>query len=334
MKRLSRRAFNKALGLAAAATATPSAASGAMCAASTPTPFALATTTWSFHMPLFRGELKATDMPALVQGLGLSTLEWTAKCFRDLSAGREIIFQAPPAPFFQELRGACDDAGVNSHVVNVGGPFYLSSADAATRQRAIDFCVQYVEPAQALGAKILRTELYCDVPAGPDRDARAKEYAMEGIHALLDRTADTALIINVENHHGISSHPEWLADLIRSMNHPRMGLTADTNNFRTDIDMPYEASADTIPRYVDRYEGLETLMPVANWVSAKTYTFDNTGYEIALDYPRILSILLRRGYAGALSIEYEGNEPPAEGVRKSVEMFQRLNNHIGALDSL
>ena len=92
---------------------------------------------------------------------------------------------------------------------------------------------------------------------------------MEGLHLLLDKTADSALTINVENHHGISSQPEWLADLVRSMDSARIGLSADTNNFRIDQDMPYDRNFDQLPRYVDRYEGLETLMPLANWVSAK-----------------------------------------------------------------
>src|SRR5688500_6239300 len=44
---------------------------------------------------------------------------------------------------------------------------------------------------------------------------------------------------------------------------------------------PYAADRAALPRYVDRYRGLEILMPLANWVSAKTHTFDSTGYEIA-----------------------------------------------------
>lgn len=72
-------------------------------------------------------------------------------------------------------------------------------------------------------------------------------------------------------------------------------------------------------------------MPLATWVSAKTYTFDNTGYEIAFDYPRIIQIILKSGYSGPLSIEYEGNENPADGVRHSVNMLRRLQEHISKL---
>ena len=290
--------------------------------------FKIAVMTWSFQFKLWRGELKATEVPALVSTMGVDALEWSAKTFRDLQGGRELMFQAPPADFFTDLRKASDDAGVRSMVMSAGGNYYLASADNASRQKALDYFMQYVKPAQILGCDILRAELYCNAPHGPNREQEAKKLAMQGLHELLDKTADTNLIINIENHHGISSQPEWLADLVKSMDHPRIGLTVDTNNFRIDQDMPYERDFGALPRTVDRYQGLETLMPLADWVSAKAYAFDGTGYEVSMDYPRIIDIILKSGYSGYLSIEYEGGGDSIEGVRKTAKMFQRLRGHF------
>lgn len=329
MQNFSRRGFNAALTTAVASLAAPplnAATPAGKPGARKPGPN-LAVQSWTFHNELFRGEIKAAQLPGIVKALGIDTMEWTAKTFRPLTGGRDTMFQAPPASFFRDLRQASDEAGVKTHVFNVGGPYFLAGASPATRQKAIDYCLQYVEAAQILGSPIFRSELYCDLPHGPGRGPQAKALAMAGWNTLLERTADTNLIISVENHHGISAEPEWLADLVRSMKHPRVGLTVDINNFRTDMDMPYEPNRDALPRYVDRYRGLEILMPLANWVSAKTYTFDSTGYEIAIDYPRIMKIIRGSGYTGPLSIEYEGNEPSAEGLRKSIEMFRKLAAH-------
>jgi L-ribulose-5-phosphate 3-epimerase len=329
MQSFSRRSFNTALVTAAGSLAASplNAQAPAAKAAGEKAGTKLAAQSWTFHNQLFRGEIRAVQLPGIVKSLGIETIEWTAKTFRPLANGRETMFQAPPASFFRDLRKASDDAGVKTHVFNVGGPYYLAGADPATRQKAIDYCLQYVEGALILGSPIMRSELYCDIPHGPGREQKAKQAAMAGWNALLEKTIDTDLIISVENHHGISAEPVWLADLVRSMKHPRVGLTVDVNNFRTDMDMPYEQHQDALPRYVDRYEGMEILMPLANWVSAKTYTFDSTGYEIAIDYPRIMKIIRGSGYTGALSIEYEGNEPPLEGLRKSVAMFGKLAAH-------
>ena len=326
---ITRREMNKALlassALMAAATHVSSAG-----AAEKQVPeeiFKIAVMTWSFQFKVWKGELKATDIPGIVSDMGVDAIEWEAKTFRDLRDGREAMFKAAPPAFFTELRKAADDAGVRNRVLSAGGPFYLASVDQAGLQQALDYYRQWVEPAQILGSDILRVELYCNAPAGPNRAAEAKKLSMAGLQALLDETADTNLIINVENHHGISSQPEWLADLVRSMDNPRIGLTADTNNFRVDQNMPYERNFDDLPRYVDRYQGLETLMPLANWVSAKSYAFDGTGYEVSMNYPRIIDIITKSGYTGYLSVEYEGEGDTVEGVRKTVEMFERLREH-------
>lgn len=288
----------------------------------------IAVASWSFHMALWRGEMHARDLPQLVKALGVSAIEWTSKTFRPLSGGRELMFQAPPAAFCDELRTAADDAGVASEVLGAGGPYYLATPDMSVRNKALDFFLQYVEPAQRLGCRILRAELYSDLPRAPDRDQEAKKWAVEGLHQLLDRTAGSGLIINVENHHGVSSQSAWLVDLLASMDHPRLGLTADTNNFRIDQDMPYQARTDQLPRYEDRYQGLKTLMPFANWVSVKTFAFDSTGHEATMDYPRILKIIRDSGYQGHLAIEYEGAGDTLEGVRASVQMLQLVQRYF------
>ena len=60
----------------------------------------------------------------------------------------------------------------------------------------------------------------------------------------------------------------------------------------------------------------------------RAYAFDGTGYEISMDYPRIIDIILRSGYSGYLSVEYEGGGDTIEGVGKTVEMLQRLREHF------
>lgn len=290
--------------------------------------FGIAFSSWCFHMQLWRGELKATDLPGMASELGVDALEWTAKTFRDLKGGRELMFQAPKAAFFHDLRAAAGSAGVSNKVMNVGGPFFLASIDAAVQQKALDYILQYIEPAQILGCNILRSELYFDGERKPGWKDEARARALEGVQILLEKTAGSGLTINVENHHGISSRPEWLAGLVEAVDNPRFGLTVDTNNFRIDQDNPYDQDHTSLPQYVDRYEGLQTLLPMANWISAKCYAFDSTGYEISMNYPRIIEIILSGGYSGYVSVEYEGDGDPLVGVRQSVDMLRRLRAHF------
>ncbi len=331
MGTISRRQFNRVLGFAGLSalsmSSLPAAPVSAVGAPSAPL-YRIAFSSWCFHMPLWRGELQAQALPGIARELGVDALEWTAKTFRDLKGGRELMYRAPPEPFFHSLREAADEAGIENKVTNVGGPFFLASRDAAVQQQALDFVMQYVEPAQILGSDILRVELYYDGERKPGWERDALQRAAGGIHRLLELTRDSGLLINVENHHGISSRPEWLAGLVETVDSPRFGLTVDTNNFRVDQDNPYAQDSSSLPEYVDRYLGLETLMPFASWVSAKCYAFDATGYEISMDYPRILEIILAAGYRGYISVEYEGAGDPLGGVRQGVNMLEALRPHF------
>jgi hypothetical protein len=127
---------------------------------------------------------------------------------------------------------------------------------------------------------IVPSENRLEIQGGDKRGLIYGALAAAGVQRLLEKTKDTGLAINVENHHGISSQPEWLAGLVKAVDSTRFALTVDTNNFRVDQDNPYEQDPSALPEYVDRYEGLRTPMPFANWVSAKCYAFDSTGYEV------------------------------------------------------
>jgi len=135
----------------------------------------IAFSSWCFHMPLWRGEMKARELPEIARSLEVNALEWTAKTFRDLRGGQDAMYKAPPTAFFQELRLASDNAGISNKVLNVGGPFFLAGVTDAEQQKALAYIMQYVEPAQMLGCEILRTELYFDGEHKPGWEQEAKK---------------------------------------------------------------------------------------------------------------------------------------------------------------
>lgn len=74
-----------------------------------------------------------------------------------------------------------------------------------------------------------------------------------------------------------------------------MALNLDTGNFRE-----------------DPYAEIEQAAPSA--VTAHVKVHFGGGAHEEIDYPRIVSIFNRIGYAGYLSIEYEAAEDPITGV--------------------
>jgi L-ribulose-5-phosphate 3-epimerase len=121
------------------------------------------------------------------------------------------------------------------------------------------------------------------------------------------------LFVVVENHGGLSSHGDWLAGVMRLVDHPRVGTLPDFGNF-------YE---------YDRYQGVADLMPWARAVSAKSHDFDDQGNETSTDYRRMMQIVLDAGYRGWVGIEYEGRRlPEREGIRRTLQLLERIRSEM------
>jgi L-ribulose-5-phosphate 3-epimerase len=69
-----------------------------------------------------------------------------------------------------------------------------------------------------------------------------QKLAADGLRQLCEFADPHGINVIVENHGGLSSHGEWLAGVMKLVNHPRCGTLPDFGNF-------YE---------YDRYQGVES----------------------------------------------------------------------------
>ena len=76
---------------------------------------------------------------------------------------------------------------------------------------------------------------------------------------LTEFGAKLKIAVIVENHGGLSSNGQWLAGVMKLVNHPRCGTLPDFGNF-------YD---------YDRYQGVAEMMPYAKAVSAKSHDFES-----------------------------------------------------------
>ena len=99
----------------------------------------------------------------------------------------------------------------------------------------------------------------------------------------------------VENHGGLSSNADWLAEVIEKVNHPRCGTLPDFGNFGIKPGESY-----------DSYAGVKKLLPWAKGVSVKDRVWDGHGKQFDLDFDRMLKIVLDSGFDGYCGIEFGG----------------------------
>lgn len=253
-----------------------------------------------------RGELDPLDFPKVARALGIDGVEYVNTFFKD---------RARDSDWLGELRSRCEGEGVESLLIMCDGEGNLGDPDAAARAQAVDNHEKWLEAAAFLGCHAIRV----NAASRGDRDEQ-KKLSADGLRGLCELADDHAVDVLVENHGGLSSDGQWLAETIAAVDHPRAGTLPDFGNFRIGEDEVY-----------DRYLGVEQLMPKAKAVSAKSYDFDPSGNETTIDFPRMMKIVLDAGYRQWVGIEYEGRVlPEMEGIRKTQQLLERTREELAS----
>ena len=296
--RISRRRF---LQSAAAAAAVPGVASAWAQGRNAP-PFRISLAQWSLHRTLKKGELDHLDFARVSkEKFGIEAIEYVNQFF---------MGKAKDAAYLAEMNTRAKDNGVYQHLIMCDGEGQLGDPDAARRTTAVENHYKWVEAAKTLGCAMIRV----NAASAGSREEQEK-LAADGLRQLTEFADTHAISVVVENHGGLSSDGQWLAGVMKRVNHPRCGTLPDFGNFTE----------------YDRYQGVADLMPYAKAVSAKSYDFDAKGDETKIDYRRMMKIVLDAKFRGWVGIEYEGNTlPEPEGIAATKKLLEKIRGEIRA----
>jgi sugar phosphate isomerase/epimerase len=271
----------------------------------------LAVSAWSFHTPLYAGKLRQSDVPAEVAALGLRHVELLEMFLWRKPPGvlQRVLRRAAPATSLtadysretlNELRSARLRAGVQlaCWVVDTD----LTITDADTRRAQLTHIGTAIEAARFLGAPLLRI-----TTGGKEGDSDAVGRAIDALRVVLPAAIAGGVKLAIENHLGLSADPHVLVEIASALNSPHVGVCLDLGNFR-------EGEAD---------EGMRLLAPYAIHVHAKSHSFGADGQETKINYGAAMETLRTAGYDGVLSIEFEGDGDPADGIRKTKALIEK-----------
>jgi sugar phosphate isomerase/epimerase len=285
----------------------------------------LAISAWSFHEPLYAGKLRQTDVPAEVAALGFRHAEllemflWRKppnlfqRLLRRGSAPFSLVGtlrgagdegQSPTVDYsrdtLNELRGARLRAGTQLACWAVDTD--LTIADADTRRAQLAHISTAIEAARFLGAPLVRI-----TTGGKEGESDVVSRVVDTLRVVRPVAVARGVRLAIENHFGLSADPNALVEIVRVLSSFHIGVCLDLGNFR-------EGEAD---------EGIKLLAPHAIHVHAKSRAFDVDGEESSINYRTAMSALHAAGYDGILSIEFEGDGSPAEGIRKTKSLIER-----------
>ena len=263
-------------------------------------PFKISLAQWSLHRELQAKTLDHLDFAMVARKeFGIEAVEYVNSFFKD---------RAENAAYLAEMNQRAKDLGVYQHLIMIDGEGRLGDPDAAKRTQAVENHYKWVTAAKTLGCVTIRVNA---ASAGTFEEQMA--LAADGLRRVCEFADRHAINVVVENHGGLSSNGDWLAGVMRRVNHPRCGTLPDFGNF-------YE---------YDRYQGVIDLMPYAKAVSAKTHDFDEQGQETTKNYWRLMRSVTDAGYRSWVGIEYEGTRlPERDGIAASLRLLQRVRDQL------
>jgi L-ribulose-5-phosphate 3-epimerase len=228
--------------------------------------------------------------------------------------GMDTDFTAPGEPErSQEIRRTirrlqwAGGLGVTLTRLTTGGQKLSLAGLIRAWQPAAPFVSQKVEsfftrPLVAQGIRKLKRPGKKPVPAGVL--ARVSE-SLRGVSSAAE---ESGMLLVLENHWGVSSDWRNLEAIMKAVSSPALGICLDWGNF---------------PNREEVLLGIRGLLPWALHQHAKGYGFGSSEQRSWLPYREIVRQVHRSGYAGALTVEYEGPGDPWSGCRQTREMIEK-----------
>ena len=270
---------------------------------------------YSFFSAIQKGELTPLDCVAKAAELGFDAVE--AVDFVNFHGDfEERKVQA------LELKQAAADQGLAISSLAVGADF-LNGCQGDT-EKEIQRVKEWVDLAALLGAPRMRHDITQGV-----QGAKAQSYESlvpvlaEAVGEVAEYAAQKGVGTMTENHGYFSQDSQRVERLYTAVNHPNFGLLCDMGNFLCADEDPALAVARVAPytRYVHAKDFL--------W---KSFYSDDPGEgafrsrsgnflrgtiigQGCVPVKQCLGILKAAGFDGTIAIEFEGLEPPVEGVR-------------------
>jgi L-ribulose-5-phosphate 3-epimerase len=258
-----------------------------------PPAFRISLAQWTINRELKSGEIDNLDFAKVAHEHGISALEYVNQFFMD---------KAKDEKYLAEMKKRAADLGVKSLIIMCDREGNIGDPDGKKRTQTVDNHRKWVDAAKFLGCHSIR------VNAGSSGTWEEQvELAVDGLSRLVEIGAKQEINVIVENHGGLSSNADWLAEVIGKVDHPRCGTLPDFGNFRIKDGESY-----------DSYRGIEKLMKWAKGVSVKDQVWDDKGNTAPLDFDRMLKIVLKTGFNGYCGIEFGGYA----GLRRSRKLLE------------
>ena len=247
---------------------------------------------WSLHKAFNNGSLKAEDFASIARNsFDLEAVEYVNQ-FYVKNATNEV--------YWNELKNRANNDGVKSLLIMVDDEGFLGDPKTMSRKKAVENHFKWIHAAKILGCHSIRVNAF-----GKGSESTLKGALTDGLGALAAYGAKEKINVLIENHGFHTSNAGFMVDIIKEVNNPWLGTLPDFGNWCLNKEWG-STHYNQCEKTYDPSKGVSEFLPYAKGVSAKSYEFNEAGFDTVIDYPSLLRIVKEFGYEGYIGIEYEG----------------------------
>lgn len=263
--------------------------------------FEISLAQWTIQRELFSGEIDPLDFAKVAADHEIYAVEYVNQFFMD---------KAKDLKYLAEMKKRAADHGVRNLLIMCDREGSIGDPDDKKRAQTVENHRKWLDAAKFLGCHSIRVNA-----ASSGSWERQIDLAADGLSRLTAHGAAMDLNVIVENHGGLSSNADWLAEVMTRVNHPNCGTLPDTGNFRIKNGESY-----------DSYRGMQKLMKWAKGVSIKDKVWDDHGQQAPMDFERMLKLVTEAGFRGHCGIEYGGYS----GLNASRKRLEQVRDKLSA----
>jgi sugar phosphate isomerase/epimerase len=272
----------------------------------------IAVSSFSFRQALQAGELKLSQVPAACAVLGFEFVELndvflrrkgrTGRLLSTLGRGEA----APSTPDLSPVSLGALEKGLRA--ANVRLTCFTADNDfmpdnPPAQEEQIRYARAVIGAARYLECQMVRLWL----TQNPARITDVAAPTLDAFRQITDTAARAGVRLALEHRFGRMEEIEAIVRIVEQVRSYHLGACLNFGHLPADA---WQAA-------------LTRLAPYTIYTHARSRRFDKAGEEITIPYSNCIAALQRVGYQGFISIEYEGEDDPLDGIMATKALVER-----------
>jgi len=273
---------------------------------------------YSFSALVSAGTLRFIDIPARAKDMGFPVVEFSKLT---LPEGRTA------AAFAADLAGECRRVGIEVGSYTIAADFINGTGVAPEGE--VERLRGELEVAKILGSPCMRHDATSRYDGAFER---ALPILADGCRKVTEMGAAMGIVTMVENHGYFAQDSDRMESLVAAVHHPNFGLLVDMGNFLCADEDPARAVGRVAP-FAKHVHAKDFHLrsgnapdPGRGWFRTRAGNWLRGAIIGHGEVPvaQCLGILVRAGYKGNVSIEFEGMEDPGLALSIGLENLRRF----------